>query len=388
MRPGTSRVLLTLCVLCIASNGCVRWGEEEEEEEQQNDQGGCGTGSSAPADDGYTSDPTSPTDDDMDASDTRASGGDPTIPDLPQWPMAWPIDDDAAIVAWGKTGIPTKNLDLVRNIYLSLATRDTSGTGTSSAGSTTDGTTSATDGTTGASDTDASGTTGGIETDGATGGATDGPTTGATDGPTTGDTAGTGGDTDGTGSDTDGTGSDTDGTGGDTDGTEPEPGGSVNILWVADCDPRTDAVGCLAGNVQPYFAMVDTIGSIDFKPLSEVDPLAYDVVVADFCGPVSATAVGEMLGEGARVLVLGDTWCVRNGQTSAAGANELLEHLGTRFDGADLYNHDFLVPEARRVGILEGIERIDAWGVALQGLGPEFDELLGTSVGTLLSSRN
>ena len=375
MRPGTSRVLLTIAVLCIASNGCVRWGEEEE---QDDDQGGCGIGSADSEYDGYTSDPTTPTEDDEDdnVSGTRASGGDPTLPDLPQWPTPWPIDADAAVVVWGKTGIPTKNLRLVRNIYLSLGTRGGPDTGSSSSGSATDGTTTDTDGTTGASDTDASGTTGGI----GTGGATDGPTSGATDGPTT-----DGATTDGATTDGPTSGGDT---GGDTDGVEPVPGGGLNILWVADCDPRTDAVGCLAGNVQPYFAMVDTIGNIDFKPLSEVDPLAYDVVVADFCGPVSATTVGEMLGEGARVLVLGDRWCVRNGQTSAAAANELLEHIGTRFDGAELYDHDFLVSEGRRVGILEGVERIDAWGVALQGLGPEFDELLGTSSGTLLSSRN
>lgn len=375
MRPGTSRFLLTMSVLCIASNGCVRWGEQEEDDTDQ-DQGGCGTSSSEPYDDGYTSDPTYPTDDDMDASDTRTNDDgpdDPTIPDVPQWPTPWPIDADAAIVVWGKTGIPTKNLDLVRNIYLSLGAPGGPDKGTSSTG----GSGGSADGSTGAADTDASGTTGGVETDGTTGGPTGGATRGDTES-TSGDTGGTGGDTDGS----------TDGTGGDTDGTEPDPAARLNILWVADCDPRSDAAGCLAGNVQPYFAMVDTIGSIDFKPLSEVDPLAYDVVVADFCGPLSATAVGEMLGEGARVVVLGDTWCVRNGQTSAAAANELLEHIGTRFNGADLYNHDFLVPEERRVGILEGIERINAWGVALQGLGPEFDELLGASVGTLLSSRN
>lgn len=372
MRPGTSRVLLTIAVLCIASNGCVRWGEEPEEDD---DQGGCGS-SSMPIDDGYTSDPSSPTDDDMDASDTRATGADPTVPDLPQWPTPWPIDPDAAVVVWGKTGIPTKNLDLVRNIYVSLAAGGQPDPGTSGTGSTSGGSASSSDGTTGGpgdTDTDASGTTGGIETAGTTGGATDGPN---------------GGTTEGTDSDTDGTSGDTDGGTGDTGGTEPEPSAGINILWVANCDPRSDAVGCLAGNVQPYFAMVDTIGNIDFKPLSEVDPLAYDVVIADFCGPVSATAVGEMLGEGARVLVLGDTWCVRDGQTSAAAANELLEHIGTRLDGAEIYNHDFLVPEARRVGILEGIDRIDAWGVGLQGLGEEFDELLGTSAGTLLSSRN
>ncbi|MGH1347765.1 MAG: hypothetical protein ACRBN8_39790 [Nannocystales bacterium] len=372
MRPGTSRVLLTISVLCIASNGCVRWGSEEEEE-QDSQGGGCGSSSSAPSDDGFTSDPTSPMDDDddMDESGTRGSGGDPTVPDLPQWPTPWPLDEDAAVVVWGKTGIPTKNLDLVRNIYLSLAAGGEPGSSSTSTGGSTAGTSSSTDGTTGSADTDATTTTGGVDTDSTTGGAASSTTGGTTDGDTYGDTDGPGGDTDG-----------------DTDGTGPDPLAGVNVLWVADCDPRSDAVGCLAGNVQPYFAMVDTIGSIDFKLLSEVDPLAYDVVVADFCGPVSATAVGEMLGEGAHVLVLGDTWCVRDGQTSAAAANELLEHIGTRFDGAELYNHGFLVPEARRIGILEGIESIDAWGVGLQGLGAEFDELLGTSAGTLLSSRN
>lgn len=376
MRPGTSRVLLTIAVLCIASNGCVRWGEEPDDDDD--DQGGCGTTSSMATDDGYTSDPGSPIDDDADPSGTPATGNDPTVPDLPQWPTPWPIDPDAAVVVWGKTGIPTKNLDLVRNIYVSLAAGGQPNPDTSGTGSTSGGSSSSSDATTGGADTDPGGTMGGTDTDGAD---TDSTTGGATDGPN-------GGTTEGTASDTDGTGDDTGGTGGETGGIEPEPGTGMNILWVANCDPRSDPAGCLAGNVQPYFAMVDTIGNIDFKPLSEVDPLAYDVVVADFCGPVSATAVGEMLGDGAKVLVLGDTWCVRDGQTSAAAANELLEHIGTRFDGAEIYNHDFLVPEARRVGILEGIDRIDAWGVGLQGLGEEFDELLGTTAGTLLSSRN
>jgi len=112
--------------------------------------------------------------------------------------------------------------------------------------------------------------------------------------------------------------------------------------------------------------MVETLGTIEFATLASVDPLAYDAIVADFCGPVSTEQVGLMLGDGARVLVLGDEWCVRDGQTSAALANEILEPLGARFNGELLYNHNFMVSDAKQTALLEGVSTIDAWGLSLQ----------------------
>jgi len=162
----------------------------------------------------------------------------------------------------------------------------------------------------------------------------------------------------------------------------------MKILWIDDCDPRQDPAGCLAGNVQPFFNMVATLGTIEFKPLSLVDPLAYDVVVADFCGPVSPEQVATMLGDGARVLVLGDWWCQSAAGVSAEIANQLLEHLGTRFDGDELYNHDFLVAASKQVELLEGVSVIDAWGVALQEHIAPFEDAVGTIDGALLTSRS
>ncbi len=168
---------------------------------------------------------------------------------------------------------------------------------------------------------------------------------------------------------------------------DPNPG-SMNILWIDDCDPREDPAGCLAGNVQPFFDMVATLGSIEFKPLSLVDPLAYDVVVADFCGPVSVEQVATMLGDGAHVLVLGDYWCESPSGISAELANGLLEHFGTRFDGDVLYNHEFLVADQKQVGLLEGVSVVDAWGVALQVHTEPFESALGTFDGALITSRS
>ena len=158
-------------------------------------------------------------------------------------------------------------------------------------------------------------------------------------------------------------------------------------MWISNCDPRTDDVGCLAGNVQPFFDMIDTLGTIEFKPLSIVDPLAYDVVVADFCGPVSAEEVAVMLDEGSRVLVLGDHWCEVEGVLSAELANELLEHLHTRFNGKVIYNHEFLVAPTKQIGLLAGVPILDAWGVALQLTGPNFEAAASTSQGGLLTFR-
>jgi hypothetical protein len=162
----------------------------------------------------------------------------------------------------------------------------------------------------------------------------------------------------------------------------------MTILWIEDCDPREDAAGCLAGNVQPFFDMVAGLGTIEFKPLSLVDPLAYDVVVADFCGPVSPEQVGAMLGDGVRVLVLGDYWCESALGVSAVVANQVLEHVGTRFDGDELYNHDFLVADAKQIGLLAGVPVVDAWGLALQEHIDPFEEALGTFDGALITSRS
>jgi hypothetical protein len=331
------------CVLVTwtSSPGCVRWG--------------------VPLDRGEA-DSLSAADTGWDTEDEPDDGGDEHM-----WPEPWPIDPDARVVVWGRSGIPTKNLEMFANILVELG-RETEPSDEPDENDEDDG------------------TTGGVQVD-LGGGRDDGlePDRG------TGETGGTG-DTDAAGS-TDGTGGEPGDTEGDTDGgddTEGDPDDledAISILWISDCDPRSDALGCLSGNVEPFFEMVAQIGTIEFKLLSVVDPLAYDVVVADFCQPVRPEEVGLMLGDGARVLVLGDYWCHGTEGLGAEVANELLEHIGARFNGDELYNHDFLVAAARQVGVLEGIARVDAWGLALQDVGPGFESLLQTQQSALLTRR-
>ncbi len=142
--------------------------------------------------------------------------------------------------------------------------------------------------------------------------------------------------------------------------------GPLSILWIADCDPRTDAQGCLAGNVQPYFDMVAGVGTIEFKPLATVDPAAYDVIIADFCEAIEGEAIAAVLAEGFGVLALGDPFCTNAGISSAARANSTLAHFGVRFIDHELYSHDFTVPAEAQTDLLAGVPSLDAWGVALQ----------------------
>jgi hypothetical protein len=294
--------------------GCVRWGVTDEDE----DSDGTSTSTS-----------TSSTSTSSDVSTTAT-----TTPDLPpQWPDLVPIDPNARVIAWGKTGIPTRNLDLYSNFFRSLAGPASGGTSTGTSGAAT------------------------------TGGETDsGTMSTSTSGASTGGEAGS--------------------TGGD-----PSPGeGSIEILWIATCDPRQDELGCLAGNVTPFFDMVDALGTIEFQPLAAVDARAYDVVVADFCGPVDPLQVLELLGDGGHVLLLGDRWCSSGMGLSADVANDVAERIGIRFTERELYNHNLLVPDTGSE-ILEGIDSIDAWGITMQEVGPGFAAVVQTGDGALITTR-
>lgn len=254
--------------LALTSSGCTRWGVDGDDEV---------------ADDETETTETTETD----TTETETDDG-------YAWPLEWEIDPDARVVVWGKSGIPTKNPQMLANLFAFL------------------------------------------------------------------------------------------GEGG---------GDPMTILWIGDCDPRTDQLGCLLGNVQAFFDVVNPFATVEFNLLSQVDPLAYDVVVADFCGLVTAEQVFELLIDGAHVLVLADPWCETDDGTGIDKANAALERLGTRFTDQVLYNHEFQVASNKQVGILDGVPVLDAWGVALQEVreeddGPFFDELVGTFDGALLTSRD
>jgi hypothetical protein len=160
------------------------------------------------------------------------------------------------------------------------------------------------------------------------------------------------------------------------------------ILWIADCDPRTDALGCLAGNLQPYFDMITGIGSVEFKPLDTVDPSAYDVIVADFCEPLDGDAIASLLASGVGVLALGDPFCTVEGSSSAARANATLAHFGVRFVDHELYSHEFTVPAEAQIDLLAGVTSLDPWGVALQETIDPVVVLVETLDGAVLTKRS
>jgi len=317
LRLGTHASWAGLITAAVLVSGCVRWGESDRNSSSYGDSYDDG-GYESDDEGSYDTtgeDDTSPTDDVVDPPTRNRPTDDPPMGF--EWPEPWPLDPDARVVVWGKTGIPTRNLRMFENFLVHLAAESDDGSDTGGSDS-------------GGSDT------GGSDTGGS-----------------------------------------------DSGGADEE----LLMLWIDDCDPREDSAGCLAGNVQPFFERVDALGVIDFKPLSEVDPQAYDVIIADFCGPVSPEQVGQMLGDGAHVLVLGDQWCTFEGNVSADIANVLLEHIGTRFNGKELYNHDFFVADENQTGLLQDVAVVDAWGIAVQEIGPGFSEVLGTVDGASISVR-
>ncbi len=163
----------------------------------------------------------------------------------------------------------------------------------------------------------------------------------------------------------------------------------LEILWFANCDPRVDPDGCLAGNLDPFFEVIADLGTIDFHLPSDVDPGAYDVVVVDFCGPIEADDLRLMLEGGHAMMVLADYSCLNDGKPSSDEANDALRYVGTRFNGERIYNHEFLVAQSLRVGVLEGVSSLDAWGIAAQevripgGFESAIESLRGALVTTL-----
>jgi hypothetical protein len=159
------------------------------------------------------------------------------------------------------------------------------------------------------------------------------------------------------------------------------------ILWIGDCDPRTDADGCHAGDVQPFFDLVDGLGTIEFAVPRTIDPSAYDVVIADFCGPVDGEWIAASLATGEGVLALGDRACATATGSSAKVANETLTHFGVRFVSDVLLDPRFAVPDDAQTGLLEGVTSLDAQGVSLQATLEPVVVVVETPDGVLLSRR-
>lgn len=160
------------------------------------------------------------------------------------------------------------------------------------------------------------------------------------------------------------------------------------IGWIGECDPRVDPEGCSAGDVQPFFDMIDGLGTIEFTP-SIVDPSAYDVVIADFCGPVDSQEVAALLEAGEGVLALGDDACITaQGISSARAANPTIAHFGVRFGTQALTDPRVPVPPEAQSGLLEGVASLDAQELLLQRVDESVAIVLGETDQILLSRRS
>jgi hypothetical protein len=159
------------------------------------------------------------------------------------------------------------------------------------------------------------------------------------------------------------------------------------ILWIGDCDPRTDVDGCHAGDVQPFFDLVDGLGTIEFAVPTTIEPATYDVVIADFCGPVDGEWIAASLAAGEGVLALGDRSCGTPTGSSAKVANETLAHFGVRFGPHVLFDPGFPVPADAQNGLLEGVTSLDAQDVSLHETLDPVVVVVETPEGVLLSRR-
>jgi hypothetical protein len=144
----------------------------------------------------------------------------------------------------------------------------------------------------------------------------------------------------------------------------------IRVLYATDsaCDPRTSSNYCqLVADptlLQPFFNMINSIGSIEFKAYTSVDPYAYDVVILDCCRTNLTTIRDSVLryintAHGG-IWVVGSNSCYRSGTASAQLANSIVQDYGMRFgteDPVDRTCHS--IPADKNTGILKDVASIE-----------------------------
>jgi len=152
----------------------------------------------------------------------------------------------------------------------------------------------------------------------------------------------------------------------------------VRILYTDGCDPREDEGLCDLSEsfdyLQPFFNMVDGIGTITFANMSTVDLANYDVVIANFCSALGnpepnpeQTALLAYLAAGRPAVVLGDNFCYYDESPSAAAAALVVMFYGDTITGAETYETDrLLVPEGFQTGLLAGVTNLNQYRYAPQ----------------------
>jgi WD40 repeat protein len=121
--------------------------------------------------------------------------------------------------------------------------------------------------------------------------------------------------------------------------------GSINILWMDNCDPRKDASNCQEGPSEIFKEFYDTLAklnaNIEYRlPQSLPDLKKYDVVIANFCRAYSDDNANNILKEyvsaGGSVIVMADEFC-RYGSSMSTGqyANQFTQGYGITFTKDD-----------------------------------------------------
>jgi hypothetical protein len=152
----------------------------------------------------------------------------------------------------------------------------------------------------------------------------------------------------------------------------------IRVLYAGDsaCDPRTSANFCNLvsdwSRLAPFFTMIDSIGTIEFKAYSSVDPYAYDVVILDCCrtnlAPIK-TSIANYIDTVAHggVLVVASNSCYRSGTQSSQLANTIVQAYGMTLTTEDPTARGcFAVPAEKRTGILSDVTQLDLFRVAPQ----------------------
>jgi hypothetical protein len=152
----------------------------------------------------------------------------------------------------------------------------------------------------------------------------------------------------------------------------------IRVLYATDsaCDPRTSANFCSLvsdwSRLAPFFSMIDSIGTIEFKAYSSVDPYAYDVTILDCCRTGLTTLRTSLLNyidtvAHGGVLVVGSNSCYRSGTASSQLANTIVQTYGMTITTEDPTARGcYAVPAEKRTGILREVTQLDLFRVAPQ----------------------
>ncbi len=143
----------------------------------------------------------------------------------------------------------------------------------------------------------------------------------------------------------------------------------VRVLYAEDapCDPRASANYCQISSdfakLQPFFNVISSVGTIDFKAFTSVDPYAYDVVILDCCrtnlAPIRDRLLTYINTTHGGVWVVGSQSCWRASTSSAQLANSILQEYGIRFGSDDPTDRTcHTVSADKQTGILKGINSL------------------------------